>query len=113
MLRVFVVFVFTWKIFTEPSPETGRDHKLPSDRRGAEFYKVTISNCNVTTLKRSLDYISFIKSINPFLFANERTEMKLKIYLSEAWMCSEFGMLLTDVERERVNSESHRWHYLY
>ena len=23
--------------------------------------------------------------------ANERTEMKLKIYLSEAWMCSEFG----------------------
>ena len=22
---------------------------------------------------------------------NERTEMKLKIYLSEAWMCSEFG----------------------
>ena len=63
MLRVFVVFVFTWKIFTESSPETGRDHKLPSDRRGAEFYKVTISNCNVTTLKRSLDYISFIKSI--------------------------------------------------
>ena len=41
--------------------------------------------------------------INPFLFANERTEMKLKIYLSEAWMCSEFGMLITDVERERVN----------
>ena len=35
--------------------------------------------------------------------ANERTEMKLKIYLSEAWMCSEFGMLITDVERERVN----------
>ncbi len=34
--------------------------------------------------------------------ANERTEMKLKIYLSEAWMCSEFGMLITDVERERV-----------
>ena len=28
--------------------------------------------------------------------------MKLKIYLSEAWMCSEFGMLTTDVERERV-----------
>lgn len=50
MLGVFVVFVFTWKIFTESSPETGRDHKLPSDRRGAEFYKVTISNCNVTTL---------------------------------------------------------------
>ena len=23
--------------------------------------------------------------------ANEGTEMKLKIYLSEAWMCSEFG----------------------
>ena len=22
---------------------------------------------------------------------NERTEMKLKIYLSDAWMCSEFG----------------------
>ena len=22
---------------------------------------------------------------------NERTEMKLEIYLSEAWMCSEFG----------------------
>ena len=42
---------------------------------------------------------------NPFLFANERTEMKLKIYLSEAWMCSEFGMLITDVERERVKSE--------
>ena len=42
-------------------------------------------------------------NINPFLFANERTEMKLKIYLSEAWMCSEFGMLITDVERERVN----------
>ena len=40
---------------------------------------------------------------NPFLFANERTEMKLKIYLSEAWMCSEFGLLITDVERERVN----------
>ena len=40
--------------------------------------------------------------INPFSFANERTEMKLKIYLSEAWMCSEFGMLITDVERERV-----------
>ena len=40
--------------------------------------------------------------INPFLFANEHTEMKLKIYLSEAWMCSEFGMLITDVERERV-----------
>jgi len=39
---------------------------------------------------------------NPFLFANERTEMKLKIYLSEAWICSEFGMLITDVERERV-----------
>ena len=39
---------------------------------------------------------------NPFSFANERTEMKLKIYLSEAWMCSEFGMLITDVERERV-----------
>ena len=36
------------------------------------------------------------------MFANERTEMKLKIYLSEAWMCSEFGMLITDVERERV-----------
>ena len=34
--------------------------------------------------------------------ANERTEMKLKIYLSEAWMCSEFGMLITDVEQERV-----------
>ena len=34
--------------------------------------------------------------------ANERTGMKLKIYLSEAWMCSEFGMLITDVERERV-----------
>ena len=46
--------------------------------------------------------VSFI-SFNPFLFANERTEMKLKIYLSEAWMCSEFGMLITDVERERVN----------
>ena len=45
----------------------------------------------------------FLKaSLNPFLFANERTEMKLKIYLSEAWMCSEFGMLITDVERERV-----------
>ena len=42
--------------------------------------------------------------INPFLFANERTEMKLKIYLSEAWMCSEFGMLITDVERERVKN---------
>ena len=41
-------------------------------------------------------------NINPFSFANERTEMKLKIYLSEAWMCSEFGMLITDVERERV-----------
>ena len=40
---------------------------------------------------------------NPFLSANECTEMKLKIYLSEAWMCSEFGMLITDVERERVN----------
>ena len=40
--------------------------------------------------------------LNPFLSANERTEMKLKIYLSEAWMCSEFGMLITDVERERV-----------
>ena len=26
--------------------------------------------------------------------ANERTEMKLKIYLSEAWMCSEFGYQL-------------------
>ena len=36
--------------------------------------------------------------------ANERTEMKRKIYLSEAWMCSEFGMLITDVERERVNT---------
>ena len=44
----------------------------------------------------------FAKRLNPFLFANERTEMKLKIYLSEAWMCSEFGMLITDVERERV-----------
>ena len=43
------------------------------------------------------------KHLNPFLFANERTEMKLKIYLSEAWMCSEFGMLITDVEWERVN----------
>ena len=43
-------------------------------------------------------------AINPFLFANERTEMKLKIYLSEAWMCSEFGMLITDVERERVKN---------
>ena len=43
---------------------------------------------------------------NPFLFANERTEMKLKIYLSEAWMCSEFGMLITDVERERVKIKS-------
>ena len=40
--------------------------------------------------------------INPFSFANKRTEMKLKIYLSEAWMCSEFGMLITDVEQERV-----------
>ena len=37
--------------------------------------------------------------------ANERTEMKLKIYLSEAWMCSEFGMLITDVERERVKAQ--------
>ena len=46
--------------------------------------------------------------LNPFLFANERTEMKLKIYLSEAWMCSEFGMLITDVERERVNAESRK-----
>ena len=46
-----------------------------------------------------------IQSFNPFLFANERTEMKLKIYLSEAWMCSEFGMLITDVERERANKE--------
>ena len=36
---------------------------------------------------------------------NERTEMKLKIYLSEAWMCSEFGMLITDVERERVKEQ--------
>ena len=44
---------------------------------------------------------------NPFLFANECTEMKLKIYLSEAWMCSEFGMLITDVERERVNQPMH------
>ena len=45
-------------------------------------------------------------TFNPFLFANERTEMKLKIYLSEAWMCSEFGMLITDVERERVKIEN-------
>ena len=37
--------------------------------------------------------------------ANERTEMKLKIYLSEALMCSEFGMLITDVERERVKRQ--------
>ena len=39
--------------------------------------------------------------------ANERTKMKLKIYLSEAWMCSEFGMLITDVEQERVNAHEH------
>ena len=38
--------------------------------------------------------VAIYLGINPFLFANERTEMKLKIYLSEAWMCSEFGMLL-------------------
>ena len=42
-------------------------------------------------------------TINPFWSANERTEMKLKIYLSEAWMCSEFGINNTDVEQERVN----------
>ena len=48
--------------------------------------------------------ILYIYLFNPFLFANERTEMKLKIYLSEAWMCSEFGMLITDVERERVKA---------
>ena len=41
--------------------------------------------------------------------ANERTEMKLKIYLSEAWMCSEFGMLITDVERERVKYQNNLW----
>ena len=29
--------------------------------------------------------------INPFWSANECTEMKLNIYLSEAWMCSEFS----------------------
>ena len=49
--------------------------------------------------------LSVFIEINPFLFANERTEMKLKIYLSEAWMCSEFGMLITDVERERVKAQ--------
>ena len=41
-----------------------------------------------------------LKSLTLSCSANERTEMKLKI--SEAWMCSEFGMLITDVEQERV-----------
>ena len=62
-------------------------------------------NCKVlkiqwTILKSRCHQVDFL---NPFLFTNERTEMKLKICLSEAWMCSEFGMLITDVERERVN----------
>ena len=43
-------------------------------------------------------------SINPFWSANERTKMKLKIYLSDAWMCSEFGINNTNVEQERVNN---------
>ena len=38
--------------------------------------------------------------------------MKLKIYLSEAWMCSEFGMLITDVERERVKLQNCGMPYL-
>ena len=42
-------------------------------------------------------------NLNPFWSANERTKMKLKIYLSEAWMCSEFVINDTDVEQERVN----------
>ena len=54
-----------------------------------------------------------IRPINPFLFANERTEMKLKIYLSEAWMCSEFGMLITDVERERVKIADEKIFHLF
>ena len=52
------------------------------------YFFIEIDTCIILTLSCS---------------ANERTEMKLKIYLSEAWMCSEFGMLITDVERERVN----------
>ena len=60
-------------------------------------------NCKILTFK----LFSFtLLTLNPFLFANERTEMKLKIYLSEAWMCSEFGMLITDVEWERVKVDS-------
>ena len=44
----------------------------------------------------------FFQLFNPFWSANERTEMKLKIYLSEAWMCSEFGINNTNVKQERV-----------
>ena len=62
---------------------------------------------NKSGVWKAIKHKKFIlpKKLNPFSFANERTEMKLKIYLSEAWMCSEFGMLITDVERERVKTQ--------
>ena len=64
--------------------------------QGHQIQKVVI------IMKEKRQRFIFYSTFNPFLFANEHTEMKLKIYLSEAWMCSEFGMLITDVERERV-----------
>ena len=38
--------------------------------------------------------------------ANERTEMKLKIYLSEAWMCSEFGYQRLMSNKKGLNLEN-------
>ena len=38
--------------------------------------------------------------------ANEHTEMKLKIYLSEAWMCSEFGYQRPMSNKKGLNFQS-------
>ena len=60
--------------------------------------------------ERICTFGDFYQKFNPFWSANEHTEMKLKIYLSEAWMCSEFGINNTDVEQERVNDIIEKYH---